>query len=319
MSYANVILELLYDRAGQCVHAQELPPAATPDGLARALVELRQRGHVIEELPSRGLRLCRPTVLDAHLIERGLAARRLGRHVICFAEAGSTNDVAFDSAGQTQEAVVVTAESQRAGRGRLGRRWESPAGSGLLCSVLLPTGGRMPADALTIAAGLAVAEGIEQTVGLAMELEWPNDVVSGGGKLAGVIVEVRQAGGRRRTVIGFGINVSAAPPPGSAPRRAISLADLAHGPVERIELLRAVLCRLDDWTGRLERGESEGLHAGWTARCTMLNRRVTLEHAGAVHTGRVVDIDPFRGLVLQSDAGPMLHFPAATTAVVAGR
>ena len=81
----------------------------------------------------QGIHLIRPTVLDAHLIERDLPGQQIGRHVICFGEVDSTNDVAFGSADQAAgQAMVVTAEFQRAGRGRAGRKWLRSPGSGVL-------------------------------------------------------------------------------------------------------------------------------------------------------------------------------------------
>jgi len=313
---ADRILEVLYDRDGAFVWLDELARAAGVEGahgLDRALGTLRQRGHGFERSPAHGVRLLRPTVLDAHLIERDLPVDRIGRHVICFGEVGSTNDVAFDSAaGAGAHAVVVTAEAQRAGRGRMGRSWISPPSSGLLASVLLPVSAPSAHDQLTIAAGLAVAEGVEQATGVATALAWPNDVLVDGAKLAGVIVEVR--GGR--TVIGFGINVTAAPAPEQVGQATACLADAPSACLERIEICRAVLVRLDRWVSSLATDGPEGLHRCWLRRCAMLNRRARFRWAGRTLAGRVLDLSPTESLVVLTDDGQRVHLPAAETTVL---
>ena len=325
----NRILELLYDRAGEFALVDELADASGSDSSAldAALVELRRRGHRLERNPARGIRLVRPTVLDAHLIERDLPTRRVARHVICFAEVDSTNDVAFASAAQSCEAsgLVVTAEYQRAGRGRLGRKWICPSGAGILASVLLDDGrDEPPREPITIAAGLAVAEGIELAVGLPTQLEWPNDITVDRAKVAGVLVETRLAPaaaedaqpGGRRTVVGFGINVGAAPDLEATGREATCLAEATGRPqLERIEILRQVLIRMDHWIEQIRGDGADRLHEAWLGRCGMLNRRLTIRSDGRRVTGRVLDVGPLTGLVLLADSGERLHLSAETSTV----
>ncbi len=316
MEHVNRVLELLYDRPGGYFALEELAEAAGLDrpGLEAALEALMRRGHRIERAPVQGVRLRRPTVMDAHLLERNLPVRHIGRHVICFGQVGSTNDVAFDSSARAAgQALVVTAEFQRAGRGRMGRRWVCPPSAGVLASVLLHAGASgLAHEQLTVAAGLAVAEGIEEAAAVDARLAWPNDVLVGGRKVAGVLVEVR--GGL--TVVGFGINVSAAPGAGEIGRPATCLSVEAGLPVERIELLRAVLVRLDRRVEALAGGELEELHRSWLHRCVMLNRRVRFRWAGRVLVGRVLDLHPTQGLVVLADDGQQVHLPAAETTVL---
>ncbi len=322
MELTNRILGLLYDRREGFFALEELVDVA---GTGRAqvdeaLADLARRGHRFERSPAHGVRLIRPTVLDAHLIERNLPVRHIGRHVICFNETDSTNDTAFASAQQAAgETLVVTAEYQRAGRGRLGRKWISPPGTAVLASVLLHRQAcELPHEALTLAAGLAVAEGIDDATGIAPALVWPNDVVVGTAKLAGVLVEVRTVSGIRQVVIGFGINIFSAPSAEQVSGRAICLAE-AVGDVaslERIEILRAVLARMERWVAALQSGGAGELHERWCSRCGMINRRLCVQSAGRRFTGRVVDVSPAEGLILLDDDGQRLHFPSATSTIV---
>jgi BirA family biotin operon repressor/biotin-[acetyl-CoA-carboxylase] ligase len=325
MNAADPILAILYDRTeGYCL-LDELAAAcgSTPQRVEGILRDLADRGHRLEFSPASGVRLGRPVRLEASLIERGLNARRIGRNVICFEEVNSTNDVAFDSSRQGgADGLVVLAESQRAGRGRHGRRWASPPGSGILMSALLMDPHRRLAhEPLTIAAGLATAQGIADACGLQPQLKWPNDVLLDGAKLAGILVEVRGKGASRAVVVGIGINANGAPPPADTGRPAACLAESLGHPVERIEVVRAVLARLDEWVQRLSPAgrpapaQLAALHHEWMQRCGMLNERITVTCAGVPYSGRVLDVSPLDGLVLALDSGRQVTLPAETSSL----
>ena len=324
MTSAERILELLYDRGEGYVGLDELAEAVRADRAAveRLLEELRQGGQRLEFSPFTGVRLGRPIRLVARLIERDLPIRRVGRSVICFDEVDSTNDVALEAMRQPDaDGLVVLAESQRRGRGRQGRPWISPPGRNLLLSVLLTEpagGGPLRHEALTIAAGLAVAEAIEEAAGPRCDLEWPNDVLLGGAKVAGVLVEAQRRGGSLGVVVGVGLNVNAAPPPDAVDRAATCLADALAQPVERTEVVRSLLVRLDAWVERIEAGRLGELHEGFLARCRMINQRVVVLCEGRQHTGRVLDVDPLTGLILACDGGGTSRLPAETSTMVSG-
>jgi len=319
METTKRVLELLYDRREGFFAAGELAAAAgiDRDRLEGELARLRRAGQRIELCPGCGVRLRRPARPDAHLIERRLGTRRLGRHVICFDEVDSTNDVAFDSARQADaDGLVVLAEFQRRGRGRLGRRWISAPGQSILLSALrIDAGGKWPHEAVTIAAGLGVAEGIEDACGLVGQLEWPNDVMLEAKKLAGILVEVRTVGGDRAVVIGAGINADGAPGE-PLDRPATSLAEHLGHPVERIEVIRSVLRRLDDWMHRVEAGRLDELHAAWISRCGMLNTRIEVVCDTGRYVGRVLDVSPLEGLILACDDGRNVRLAAESSTVL---
>lgn len=325
MKRAQKILELLYSRRGQGVSFSELSRASGLD-VARIhamLDDLIRTGQRLEILPTHGVLLHWPIRLDAHLIEVGLKTRRVGRHVICFDEVGSTNDVAFDSARQSRsDGLVILAESQRKGRGRLGRKWISPPGCNILMSVLLvDEQNTLAHEALTIAAGLAVAEGIDIACGVDCRLKWPNDVLLDASKLSGVLVEIKNVPlsspgrgpirkSRRCVVIGIGVNVNAAPPGSELTSPAVSLAGHVGTDVERVEVVREILDRLDYWIDCISRGELAALHDAWMARSDMIGRRISIRCEGIRYTGRVLDISPLEGLLLCRDEGPPVHLPA---------
>lgn len=130
----------------------------------------------------------------------GLRRGRLGDPYLYVRECRSTQELLRDAA--LPEGAVAVAEHQTAGRGRLGRRWEDAAGSSLLCSVLLrPGAGMLPQ--LSLVAALATAEAIEELTRCQARVKWPNDVLIGGRKVAGILLEL--AGGA--VVAGIGVNV----------------------------------------------------------------------------------------------------------------
>jgi len=317
------ILELLYCRGGWWSLDELVRVAGVPRGRVEAALDrLGRAGQALEFSPATGVRLVGPPALNSRLIERELGVRRVGRNVICFDRLDSTNDTAAASARQpNSDGLVVLAESQRKGRGRQGRRWLSEAGTNVLMSVLLvDPDGRSPTEGLTVAAGMAAAEAIEQVLGEAEDvcrLKWPNDVLLDGRKVAGVLVEQRCAPAPC-AVIGVGVNVNSHPPDRQVDRPATSLAEHAAGPVDRIVVVRALCRRLDEWLARLtadRAGAVEELRSRWAGRCGMLGNRYTIVSRRRRYTGCVMEIDPLTGLVLRTDEGNHIHIPAEGASV----
>jgi BirA family biotin operon repressor/biotin-[acetyl-CoA-carboxylase] ligase len=320
MEEINRIVERLYDRRGGFCPVEEL---MREGGMSREKVEaalgaLEVKGQPLERSPGRGVMLGEPIRMDAHLITRGLTGRRIGRDAVCFGEVGSTNDVARGAGvGGRCDGLVITAETQTAGRGRHGRTWVSEPGRNILASVVLEQGQTpLAAEAVTIAAGVAIAEGVQGACRADCRLKWPNDVLLDDGKLAGVLVETFSTKRGAWLVVGFGINVNEAPPLGATERPAAALRASVGAAVERIEVLRSVLVRLDAWVGAIAAGEFEALHQAWVGRCGMINQRVTVQSQGRLVTGRVLDVSPLEGLVLACDSGQTVSLEAATSTIV---
>lgn len=186
--------------------------------------------------------------------------RRIGRAVEFHAEIGSTNDRAARALHEPDgEGLAVVAELQTAGRGRRGRRWESPPGVNLMVSV-----GLRPLLAAHDAAwlGAAVALAVRDACGVvgALAVKWPNDIVTGeGDKVAGLLLETAIEGDRlAEAVIGIGVNVNwrRASMPLEIAARATSLADLAGHDVDRVALLGRLLAALDREVTAIEEGIS---------------------------------------------------------------
>jgi BirA family biotin operon repressor/biotin-[acetyl-CoA-carboxylase] ligase len=209
-------------------------------------------------------------------------------------ESPSTNAYVAERAREGEPAgLVVAAEHQTAGRGRLDRRWETPRGVALTFSMLVDPGGvplaRWPW--LPLLTGLAVVDAVTEVAGVPAGLKWPNDVMSAGGKLAGILVELVEHSAGAAAVIGVGINVSAGRdelPVETATSLALEGAD----GVDRTRLLGALLSafglRYDGWVG----ARGEGLRASYLKACSTLGHEVRADLPGGdTVTGKAVDID----------------------------
>lgn len=237
-----------------------------------------------------------------------------GRQVLWYTEVTSTNDRAASLAERgASEGCVVAANAQSAGRGRHGRSWTSPAGAGLYVSaVLRPPQQVVPL--LTLAAGLAVAEGVEAATGLHADLKWPNDVFAGARKVAGVLaeastsvgadLEVGLAGAIRYVVLGFGINVMPAAYPPEVAARATSLeGELGRG-VDRGLLLAECLLSLARRYADLRDGRTRTVVDAWRARAApTLGRRVRCEADDPPREGVAENIDESGALLVRTRSG----------------
>ena len=202
--------------------------------------------------------------LDGERVARALNTRWLGRPCLCLPECASTNDVAAAHArAGAAEGLVVIADAQTGGRGRLGRSWHAPAGANLTFSILLrPTLRPHEVPPLTLLAGAAVAGALER-LGLYPRLKWPNDVQvvqhrrpahaspfdreDPPLKIAGVLTEMATEGDRvGHVVVGIGLNVNDTALPPELAGRATSMALAAGRPFDRVQVLAQVLSTFED-------------------------------------------------------------------------
>ena len=230
-----------------------------------------------------------------------LAATTGFTHIECLDVIDSTNRVVAErAAGGAPAGLVVTAERQTAGRGRLDRTWEAEPGAALLVSILLRPVDLAPPrwHLLTVAAGLAARQACVDVGGFTPDLKWPNDLMIGAGKLAGILAEATGglAGGAAvaggAVVVGMGLNVHAAPPPGA-------WADDAAGRrLDRAELLGRWLAGLDGYLGRWDL-----VATTYGEVCATVGRQVAVDLGGGRLVGRAESIDGEGRLVVRPDGG----------------
>lgn len=199
----------------------------------------------------------------------------------------STNDLARVAArrGWPDRSVFV-ADYQTAGRGRQGRSWMAPPRAGLLMSVLLRRGAGAP-YAYTMLASVAVCEAIERLVGLEPAIKWPNDVMLGERKVAGVLAEATGDGVETAIVVGIGINVNLDAESLMALPNATSLGREAGYAVHRGALLLLILESMDRWLSTAERLPA-GIWPAWNGRLWGRSQRVRVREGGQELEGVVV-------------------------------
>jgi BirA family biotin operon repressor/biotin-[acetyl-CoA-carboxylase] ligase len=213
----------------------------------------------------------------------------------------STMDLASARAGDgAPHGVVVGAEHQTAGRGRRGHEWSSPEGAGLYFSFVARPTNRpdAPLSLLTLAAGVAVRQGIRDAAGLAADLKWPNDVLVGKRKLAGILAEGLAVGSVDQAVIvGVGLNVRASAYPPAVAARATSIeGELGRG-VDRGAVLAAVLAALCDYLTVLS--PSDILQAWRAASASAIGTRVEWDG----RHGTTAGIDDSGALLVKTGTG----------------
>jgi BirA family biotin operon repressor/biotin-[acetyl-CoA-carboxylase] ligase len=248
-----------------------------------------------------------PDLLSAAELQARLDTRWMGRALEIHEEIGSTNTRAVTLArAGAAGGTAVLAEYQTEGRGRLGRRWHSPAGSALLMSIILrPHVAPQQAHRVMMVCSMAAIDAIEQTCGLCAQVKWPNDIVIGGKKLGGMLAEMGLRDGvLDYVVVGLGLNVNldpAAVPEAMTPPTSLQ-AELGHT-VSRLDLLVALLRAMEDLCDRMAGGWSP--HELWRRSLVTLGQRVQAGTPEEVIEGWAEDVDADGALLLRVADGSL--------------
>ena len=237
-------------------------------------------------------------------------ARGLGRHIHWLESTGSTNDVAARLAESgAGEGDMVVAEMQTAGRGRHGRVWFSPPGAGLYVSLIMRPPGRAsaeenPAGLLTLAAGVALAAAVRGVTGLPAQIKWPNDIVVGSRKLAGILAEAAVHGAALQfIVLGFGVNLRPAAYPPELSARATSIEAETGRPVDLALMLAEITAALGDRYADLLAGRFDAILGAWRQMAARVpGARVEWDSPRGVVRGVAEDIDRHGALLVRVGA-----------------
>jgi BirA family transcriptional regulator, biotin operon repressor / biotin---[acetyl-CoA-carboxylase] ligase len=260
--------------------------------------------------------------LTSQTIQAALTTQWLGRSCHVYDTLPSTNEtlkemVAAGTSQQPPAGTLVIADYQSAGKGRLNRQWQAPAGTSLLFSVLFrPQWPPQQATWLTMIAALAAAEAIEAETGLAASLKWPNDVLLGSPpgwrKVGGILLEGEISHDRLQSaILGIGLNVNLTaeqlPPAAFSPT---SLLLESGRPVSRLALLTTLLSRLESYYEAARQGHSP--QPAWNTRLIAIGQRATVasQPAGPPLEGLVEGTNEWGHLLLRDDSG-RLHLIAA--------
>ena len=296
------------DESGITTTVLATKAGANAAAVSQRVAELCRLGYDIESTPHLGYRLLSaPDVLHADdLVSRLSPRRTVGRDIQVFQQTSSTNDVLEKLARDgVQEGVVVFAESQTAGRGRLGRKWVSATGQGLWFSVLLrPEMPPASVTQLTIAAATAVARAIRSETGLTPQIKWPNDILIQNKKVVGILTELSAELDRvRYVVLGIGVDVNVTRFPPSVAGAATSLAAASGKKFNRAEIAATILRELDADYARVTRGVFPTLAEEWEQQCITLGKRVQIHIGERTIAGRAESLDSDGALLLRTDHG----------------
>jgi BirA family biotin operon repressor/biotin-[acetyl-CoA-carboxylase] ligase len=231
--------------------------------------------------------------------------------IVILAVTDSTNRVAAEMAEDgAKHGTVVIADAQTAGRGRMGRRWVSPAGKNLYVSLLLrPPVPTVDAPRLALVAGVALADAVE-AVGIPASLKWPNDLYCGGRKAAGILAEMASDPDEvRHVVIGVGLNLNMeeADFPPDLRDTATSLRIYAGSAFRRADLLVRLLDAFGARYAEFIGGGFAALRDGWDRRDFLRGRRVLLRWQGGEEWGTAAGLDTAGALRFLPDGGAAIE------------
>jgi BirA family transcriptional regulator, biotin operon repressor / biotin---[acetyl-CoA-carboxylase] ligase len=247
-------------------------------------------------------------MLNVETISAGLKSDRIGGKIILYNETESTNTCALEFAREgAPEGTVILADSQTAGRGRMGRGWHSPPGTGIYMSVILyPRVSIQELSGITLVTAVAAAEALAAAARIRADIKWPNDLLVNNKKICGILTELHsREDGTNIVIVGIGINVNT--PKGTFPEDIANIASsvlIETGrKASRSKIVSSMIEYFDSWYGVFINGGFKIILDKWKAHSGMIGRKVRVAQEGAHTTGTVIGVDANGALVIQGDDG----------------
>lgn len=245
----------------------------------KVIKELREEGYEINSATNKGYLLTKsPDIITSDEIKSVLKTKCFGTKIFAYSEVTSTNKLAKEKASQgAQEGTLVIAEAQTAGRGRLGKAWESPYGSGIWMSLILrPLVLPQDVSGITLIAGLAICQAIRELTHLQAYIKWPNDVVINGKKVCGILTEMSAEMEQvNHVVVGIGINVNIKDIPEALKEVATSLSIEGEKEYVRKDIIAQVLmCFERHYKAYIQEGSLKPILDQYKALCITLQNQV---------------------------------------------
>ncbi len=248
-------------------------------------------------------------MLDQETVRNIFKGEFIGKEIYFLESTESTNDKALEIGKKREdsEGIVVVADSQTKGKGRLGRHWISPPGVNLYFSVILkPDIPPIEAPLITLAVAVAVSSVLRTWKGVPADIKWPNDIMIKGKKVGGILTEMRTSGNEiDLVVIGIGLNVNM--PIGDLPediRSATTTLEIEKdAPSDRAGLLRGLLAGLDNAYKNLLNGNKRALINGWLSLNCTIGNRVIVRDSNRTITGIAENIGQNGELIVKLESG----------------
>jgi len=280
----------------------------TRTAIWKHIKQLRKEGYNITAKPRVGYRLKKiPDLLLSQEIKRNLDTDFIGINIINYPKISSTISVAKRMAKKGfPDGTVIVAEQQTFGKGRLGRKWESPKG-GIWASVILrPKMSPSEIVKLNMVVSLAIVKAIKDVTGIQTEIKWPNDVLYQGSKVAGVLTEVdTEIDSVNYAIVSFGINVNNKLDKLSAnvQETATSIQEIKGKKVKRLALFSAILSYLEKLFIECQNSGCGEILREWKQVCLTIGQELTIKTVEKQYQGKAIDIDDLGRLVLDTDDG----------------
>jgi BirA family transcriptional regulator, biotin operon repressor / biotin---[acetyl-CoA-carboxylase] ligase len=306
----DALLTLLAENSTIVVNGAKIAKeiGVTRQQVWRWIEKLRALGVRVKGHPHTGYHIERvPDILAPQMLSHRLYGTPFARHIHHFFKVDSTNTVAMRLGEQGEpHGAIVLAEEQTAGRGRAGRTWISEKSAGIHCTILLrPPIPPAHAPLLTLVAGLAARDAAAEDIDLIPDIRWPNDLLAGGRKFAGILTEMNAEPDRiHYAVVGIGINVNQTKMPAELADIATSLRMETGKTHSRFELLIRLLRHLDRYYNQfLSDGAAPILRRFAEVSSYFEGKRVRITTAAESFTGTTAGLDPSGVLRVTRDDG----------------
>jgi len=313
------IIHLFAERPNEFISGEQLSEQLQCSRTAvwKHISALRNLGYEFEAAPRKGYRLIRrPDKLSESVLTAGLRTTTFGRSIRLFDRIGSTQEAARELAEQGEpEGTVVIAEQQTAGKGRMGRSWHSPYGKGLWMTLLLRP--RIPihfAPQLTLMSAVAVCRAIRQCAAVPAAIKWPNDLLIGGKKVCGILLESSAEDERLRYVlvgIGTSVNLTVEDFPDELRDVATSLRIAAGREQNRAELFHAILYEFERWYNLYQENGFDPVRRAWEALAVSLGGRIRARTPHGYVEGTARSIDDSGALAVETEDGEIVKLYSA--------
>lgn len=282
---------------------------------------LRALGYNVEAITSVGYKLVSsPSLLLPLEIKNGLRTQFIGQNIYWEYEVGSTNTLALQLAedGAPQGTVVIS-ESQKQGKGRMGRSWISQPETGIYLSLILrPNFVPMKAPCITFISAIALVEALEKSLGIHAMIKWPNDVMINGKKTAGILTELRaEMEGIHYIIVGIGVNVNNTRFPKTLRDKVTSLSIELKEKVSRVAVVRALLEALEKWYLVTLQDEMNQTFERWRELSCTLGNRVEVNIGDKTLEGIATRLEPNGSLYLRLASGEERQILAGDVTMVA--
>jgi len=261
----------------------------------------------------------RPDLLLPQEIQRGLSTTYIGKKIFYFPELESTNIMAKEKALHRTEAIdegtIIIAEKQSAGKGRLGRKWFSPAGGIWLSIILYPQLSPSYISRITLMTAVAAVKAIKICTQIESQIKWPNDILINRKKVCGILTEMSaELDIINWVVVGIGINVDIDHRdfPKDIQVNTISLKEVSGKEVLRVKLVQTFLQEFEKYYEKLKKKEFPSVLKEWKLYSHTLRRKIRVDMGERIITGEAVDIDEEGALILKKEDGELIEIISGT-------